>query len=277
MNNPRHPIYIISKGRWDTRLTSKALEKMNVPYHIVVEPQEYDKYAEGIDPKKIYVLPFSNLGQGSIPARNWVWEHSISIGAERHWIMDDNIRDFQRLNKNAKIKVTTGAMFRAAEDFVDRYENVVMSGFNYDYFACARSKVPPYYLNSRIYSCICIRNDLKHRWRGRYNEDTDLSIRALKDGHCLILFNAFLCGKAPTLTMKGGNTDELYKDDGRLKMAQSLVDQHPEIVTVSWKWGRYQHHVNYEPFRLNELIPKKNLVIEKSVNNYGMKLIENKL
>jgi len=95
--NPNYPIYIISKGRWESRLTSKALEKMHVPYHIVVEPQEYKNYAAVIDSKKILVLPFSNLGQGSIPARNWVWEHSISVGAEWHWILDDNIRDFYRL------------------------------------------------------------------------------------------------------------------------------------------------------------------------------------
>jgi hypothetical protein len=50
--NPCYPIYIISKGRWESRLTSKALEKMQVPYHIVVEPQEYDNYASVIDPKK---------------------------------------------------------------------------------------------------------------------------------------------------------------------------------------------------------------------------------
>ena len=30
--NPKHPVYIISKGRWDSRHTSKALEKMNMPY-----------------------------------------------------------------------------------------------------------------------------------------------------------------------------------------------------------------------------------------------------
>ena len=82
--NPEYPMYIISKGRWETRLTSKALERMNVPYHIVVEPQEYELYAAVIDPKKILTLPFSNLGQGSIPARNWVWEHSISVGALKH-------------------------------------------------------------------------------------------------------------------------------------------------------------------------------------------------
>ena len=79
--NPKYPIYIISKSRWESRLTSKALERMKVPYHIVIEPQEYDNYASVIDKTKILTLPFSNLGQGSIPARNWVWEHSISINA----------------------------------------------------------------------------------------------------------------------------------------------------------------------------------------------------
>jgi hypothetical protein len=67
--NPNYPVYIISKGRWETRLTSKALESLRVPYRIVVEPQEYPQYAAVIEPSKILTLPFSNLGQGSIPAR----------------------------------------------------------------------------------------------------------------------------------------------------------------------------------------------------------------
>ena len=103
--NPKYPIYIISKGRSDTRLTSKALEKMNVPYFIVIEPQEYDDYVAVIDASKILILPFSNLGLGGIPARNWVWQHSKSIRAERHWILDDNIDGFIRLNKNKKILI----------------------------------------------------------------------------------------------------------------------------------------------------------------------------
>ena len=80
--NPKYPVYIISKGRWEKHKTSKVLERINVPYHIVVEPQEYQKYSHYISKDKILVLPFKNLGQGSIPARNWVWEHSISIGIE---------------------------------------------------------------------------------------------------------------------------------------------------------------------------------------------------
>jgi len=272
--NPKYPVYIISKSRWESRLTSKSLERMKVPYHIVIEPQEYDNYASVIDKEKIFVLPFSNLGQGSIPARNWVWEHSISIGAKKHWILDDNIYDFYRLNRNSRNIVQTGTIFKCCEDFTDRYENVKISGMNYRFFMVPTEKHPPYYLNTRVYSCILIDNSLSHRWRGRYNEDTDLCIRVLKDGYCTILFNAFLQEKAATMTLKGGNTDELYKDDGRLKMAQSLVDQHPDICTVSWKFGRYQHHVNYDGFKRNKLQLKHNYKIKKRINNYGMILKE---
>jgi len=82
--NPKYPIYIISKGRWESRLTARSLDIINVPYRVVVEPQEYDKYAAVIDPKKLIVTPFSNLGQGSIPVRNFVWEHSINEGHKQH-------------------------------------------------------------------------------------------------------------------------------------------------------------------------------------------------
>jgi hypothetical protein len=128
------------------------------------------------------------------------------------------------------------------------------------------------YLNTRVYSCILLRNDLPYRWRGRYNEDTDLSIRILKDGHCTVLFNAFLAFKQTTMTMKGGNTDDLYQGDGRLAMAQSLVDQHPDVATITEKWGRYQHHVDYRPFRRNKLERKPGLDIPSGTNDYGMVL-----
>ena len=276
--NPKYPVYIISKGRWKVRKTSKEFERIKVPYHIVVEPQEYDNYAAVIDPKKIYTLPFSNLGQGSIPARNWVWEHSVSIGAKRHWILDDNIRCFLRLNNNQQYYVSSGTIFKAAEDFTDRYENIAISGFNYAFLAPqANPQLPVFYLNTRIYSCILIKNDIPYKWRGRYNEDTDLSLRALKDGWCTILFNAFLAHKENTMTMEGGNTDQLYKQDedfdSRLEMAESLQKQHPDVTKVIWRWGRWQHHVNYKPFlKKNKLKLKPGIKIKQGIDNYGMEL-----
>jgi len=275
---PKYPVYIISKGRYESRQTQKAFEKIGMPYKIVVEPQEFDLYAQYIDKEKILVLPFSNLGLGSIPARNWVWEHSIQQGAKRHWIFDDNILAFYRLNNNMKIYVSDPTIFYVIEEFVDRYENIGIAGLNYHTFAQSRVKIPPFRLNTRIYSMILLDNSLQHRWRGRYNEDTDLSIRILKDGLCSVLFNSFLGDKTQTMKMKGGNTDELYKQDetfdGRYEMAKSLQEQHPDIVTITQKWDRWQHHVDYSPFERNKLIFKKDYTIKQGINNFGMKLIE---
>ena len=248
-----YPIYVISKGRWESRLTSKALNKLGIPYSLVIEPQEYEQYASVIAPEKILVLPFSNLGKGSIPARNWVWEHAMKTGASRHWILDDNMDGFYRLNQNLKMKVIEENPFTPLEAFCDQYSNVALAGMQYEFFVTRRSERPPYLLNTRIYSCILIDNALPYRWRGRYNEDTDLSLCVLKGGWCTVLFQCFLCKKMPTMSMDGGNTDELYQEDGRLRMAQSLRDQHPDVVRITEKWGRPQHQVNYKPFRHNKL------------------------
>jgi len=268
--NNKYPIYIVSKGRAKSCLTARTLNKMGTSYKIVIEPQEYNEYSKYILKEKILVLPFSNLGQGSIPARNWIWEHAISINSKKHWILDDNIRYFYRLNKNSKVVIISNIIFKCAEDFTDRFKNVVLSGFNYDYFCASICYYPPYYLNTRIYSCILIKNDLPFRWRGTYNEDTDLSLTALKEGYCTILFNAFLAGKTPTLTMKGGNADILYKADGRRKMAESLKDQHPDVTKIKWKWNRWQHEVNYRKFKRNRLIYCDNIKVEDKINEYGM-------
>lgn len=282
--NPSYPVYIISKGRWELRHTSKFLEFANIPYRIVIEPQEYNEYINaGITADKILTLPFSNLGQGSIPARNWVWEHAISTGAERHWILDDNIRRIDRLHNNKKTMVGDGTVMFAAEQFIDRYQNVALAGFQYSMF-CPSSMAGlkrAFNLNTRIYSFILIQNSLPYRWRGMYNEDTDLSLRALKDGWCTVLFNAFLCEKIPSMALKGGNTDQLYQnvngstmeDDGRYKMAVSLQQQHPDVTTIRRKWGRWQHHVDYRPFRNNRLVIKPNWIVPEGANEYGMQSV----
>jgi len=273
----RYPVFIISKGRYDSNLTAKALDKMNVDYRIVVEPQEEAQYAKTLkDPSKILVTPFSNLGQGSIPVRNFIWQKAVDKGFNKHWCLDDNISYFTRLNRNLGCVVTDGSIFLAMEDFSDRYENMALSGPQYGFFAIAKSTLKPYVSNTRIYSCILVNNNLldsklEERWRGRYNEDTDLSLRVLKAGLGTCLFNAFLQAKAVTMTMKGGNTDELYVDDGRLKMAQSIADQHPDVARVGERFGRFQHVVNYRSFKNNDWLRKAGS-LPSGINNYGMVL-----
>ena len=284
--NPKFPIYIVSKGRWNNGLTYKALEFMKVPYYIIVEKNEYDNYACVIDPSKILITPEKynkeydvfwkdndpRIGAGA--SRNYAWEHSIKNGYDHHWVMDDNLDAFHRLNRNIKAEVTSGTIFKCAEDFVLRYENIAIAGLNYYSFCKSTDKVPPYILNTRIYSCLFIRNDIPYRWRGRYNEDTDLSLRVLKDGWCTLQFNAFLCGKVTTQRMKGGNHEQFYSKDGTLNKSKMLEDMHPDVATVVWKFNRWHHKVNYKSFKNNKLKRKDNLIISKEINEYGMKLIE---
>ena len=276
--NPNFPIFVISKGRWESRLTSKTFERTNIPYRIVIEPQEYDDYVKFIRKEKIIKLPFSNLGQGSIPARNFVWDFAMKEGHKKHWIIDDNIYDFYRFNRNAKNIVEDGTIFKCAEDFVDRYENIMLSGFNYCKFCIASEKYPPYLFNTRIYSTILIDHRLDLRWRGKYNEDTDLSIRTLKLGYCTVQFNAFLSEKATTMRLKGGNTDSIYQNenldyqDGVLEKSKSLQEQHPDVAKVVWRWNRWHHFVDYSVFKRNKPIFKKDIKIPKGIDNYGMKL-----
>jgi hypothetical protein len=288
--NPRYPIYIVSKGRADSRLTSKALESINVPYYIIVERDEYDLYAKVIHPDKILTLPpqyheqyepcdehgrTKPLGPG--PARNFAWDISSLSGYQRHWVMDDNIASFNRLNRNLMVKVTNGAIFAAAEDFTDRYTNLAIAGFNYDFFAKAKEPLPAFVLNTRIYSCLLIDNALPYRWRGRYNEDTDLSLRALKDGYVTCQFNAFLQEKATTQTLKGGNTDAFYAHEGTGPKSEMLKALHPDVSEITWRFNRLHHHVDYKRFKRNKLnrVPHyEQYVRTGAVNDYGMRLTQ---
>ena len=283
--NPKYPLYIVSKGRADSRLTSRALEKMQVPYYIVIEQSDYKDYAEVIDKEKILILNEKYLNEyevldtlgrskstGPGAARNFAWNHSMKNGFAFHWVMDDNITAFYRLNNNLKIKVVSGVFFRAMEDFVERYENVSMAGPNYDFFAKQNQKLPPFIKNTRIYSCNLIKNDTPFKWRGRYNEDTILSLDMLKSGYCTIQFNAFLQGKVKTQVLRGGNSDAFYDKEGTFLKSKMQIDIHPDVSKMVHKFGRVHHHVDYTRFKKTKLIKKKNIKIKKGIYNYGMEL-----
>ncbi len=282
--HPKFPIYIVTKGRWNRNPTSKALSKMGVSFWMIVEESEYENYCNLIDSDRVLILPTEyrknydsfwiddDERTGPGPARNYAWDHSIEQGYTHHWVMDDNIEAFERLNKNKKVKCMDGTIFKVAENFVDRYENVAISGLGYSFFCPEADARPPYKLNTRIYSCLMIRNDIPYRWRGRYNEDTDLSLRALKDGWCTLQFNAFLQSKRATQTVGGGNTSEFYKNEGTMNKSKMLQEMHPDVSEVKWMFNRWHHHVDYSPFRWTKLKLKKGQIIGKGINNFGMSI-----
>lgn len=286
MSNPRAPVYIVSKGRATTGRTWKYLEEMGVPYHVVVEAAERDAYADVLGAERVLVLPQEYLdkydtcdalgdtkSKGPGAARNFAWEHSILTAARWHWVMDDNIKGFYRLNHNMKLHVSDGTIFRAMEDFCARYMNVAMAGPQYHTFAYKNKKWAPFVLNTRIYSCNLIRNDVRYRWRGRYNEDTDLSLRMLKGKWCTVQFNAFLQDKTTTQVMKGGNNADFYEKEGTAPKSEMLVRLHPEVAKLITRWGRTHHYVDYRRFKDVTLVRRPGVEITDGVDEYGMELV----
>jgi len=284
--------------------TSKALTEMGVKHNIVVEPTEVELYQKQIDKYNLacrvveldldYKSKYETCDEfgltkstGPGPARNFAHDHSVKEGHEWHWVMDDNIDGFFRLNNNLKLPCKSPAFWRSMEDFCLRYKNVAMAGPNYFFFAPRKTKQPAFSTNTRIYSCNLIRNDVPFKWRGRYNEDTIISLDMLTAGWCTIQFNAFLQNKLETQKQKGGNTGEFYHKEGKLEKGKKYADQgtylkskmivdvYPNLSKLSEKFSRIHHHVDYSPFKVNKLIRIDNYdkIVSKGINNYGMKLI----
>jgi len=285
---PKYPIYVITKGRWENTLTIDTLEEMGVDFFICVEPKELELYLGNpkVDPNKVLVLPenFSERGEGAVPVRNWVWEHSVQNGHPKHWQLDDNIHHFWRWNENVRHHVKDGVFFRAMEDFSDKWENLGLVGCQYASFVPAILPERKQFIrNTRVYSCILINSELldqrlEERWRGRYNDDTDLSLRVLSTGDlCTVNFHSFLSGKQKSGSMKGGMQD-MYKNHthhGYQVKFDALKEQWGDIVVFSNKKhvdGRPHHVIHYTKLFHQELVLKQGVERTPKINNYNMVL-----
>jgi len=247
-----YPIYIISKGRWDNSLTANSFENAGIDYLIAVEPQEKDNYIKKLGQHRVIELPFSNLGLGSYPARNFCWEHAKNNGYKYHWLFDDNIRGLAKWVNGKKLyydNINDGLKF--VENFTNK-NNIDLSGFEYRYFSTKPPK-QPFKLNTHVYSAMLIKNSLPYRWRLKYNEDVDLCLQILHNKGTTASCLYYLTNKTSTTAkMKGGNQDELYKgNDPRKKLlkAKMLEAVWPQYAKTVIRFNRHHHFVDWKVFQ----------------------------
>ena len=229
---PVFPIFIPSKGRAEKCLTADFLEADDIPFRLVVEPQEFDAYAARYTPAKVLSLPFRNLGS-VVPARNWIKKHATDEGAAFHWQIDDNIRSLREWAGGKRRKCSARMALWTVERFIDRFENVAIAGLRHQAFGDTK----PFSINRQVYCCVLVDNQHEFQWRGKRAEDTDYSLQVLTSGLCTILINAYLIEKASTGKMRGGNTDTVYQGDGKLEMVREMQRRWPRIVTLTRRYG----------------------------------------
>lgn len=248
----KYPIYIISKGRYENLLTAKAFEKSEVDYLIAVEPQEYHLYVKKLGEDRVIKLPFSNLGLGSYPARNFCWEHAKAAGYKYHWLFDDNIAGFARWKDGKKRYIQDQSeAIKYVEVYADKTKFDIL-GFEYHGFSIPIPK-KPFKHNCHVYSALLIKNSLPYRWRLKYNEDVDLCLQVLHNGGTTASCVYYVSNKRSTVSkMKGGNQDELYKGNAREKKilkAKMLEAVWPQYAKTVIRFNRPHHLVDWKVFQ----------------------------
>lgn len=268
---PRYPIFIPSRGRYESNHTARALIKFDVPFRLVVQPDEAELYRAALPNVDILVLPDNNIGL--LRTRLWIRAVSEEEGFDRHWQLDDNMHSFNRLHQGQRIAVDAGVALRVCEDLTDRYSNIGVSGLNYTMFVVNHEQNRVTW-NHKVYSCSLVNNMIPQRWRLAYNDDTDLCLQVLAAGMCTLQLNAFNVQKIRTMMVKGGNTDDLYQANGRLVMAKQLQRAWPRVVTTKRKFGRPQHEVRWGLFKQNHPVLKDQSEWPASMGDYGLKLTQ---
>lgn len=250
----KFPVYIVSKGRAYNPITAKLFDKADINYLIAVEPQEEYDYAKALGKHRLLILPFSNLGLGSYPARNYCWEHAKNNGYEYYWCFDDNIQGFFKWENLKRNKITD---IKKAIKYIENYtikNDICINGFEEPNFSIKPPK-KPFKLNCHVYSAMLIKTNMPYRWRLKYNEDVDLCLQVLHNKGTTASCIYYLADKVATSAkMKGGNQDELYKGNDpkkKLLKAKMLESVWPQYAKTVIRFNRYHHLVDWKVFKKN--------------------------
>lgn len=250
-----YPVYIISKGRYEVTLTADNFEKAGIDYLIAVEPQEYDLYCNKLGANRVLKLPFSNLGLGSYPARNYCWEHAKSKGYKYHWLFDDNIQCFKKWIDGKRKSIEDINLALLFVESYSRKTNIDILGFEEPNFVVKAPK-KAFKNNCHVYSAMLIKNSLHYRWRLKYNEDVDLCLQVLHNGGTTASCVYYMADKVSTsVKQKGGNQTELYQGNApkkNLLKAKMLEAVWPQYAKTVIRFGRHHHLIDWKQFKKNE-------------------------
>ena len=262
---PKYPIYVVSYGRYNLREhTIDALQQMGVEYHICVQEKEKELYEEH---SKKYgwtgkIITSANTHQGSSKQRNTCLEHSKQNGYKKFWLLDDNMTGWYYFNMLMITRINHPYVFTHLEDISDNIkEPVGIISHCYTMDVRANDLRNPLQVNTKNYSSSLIDTDICDdiRFRLQYNEDIDFTLQVLERGIKTIGLNIFLAGKKATKTIKGGNTDSIYKDvehkDEKMKdkfdclygtWKDSSIGKYIEKTNNYHADGRTHHKINWD-------------------------------
>ena len=287
---PAYPICVLTFRRADNNgKTHMYLTKCKINHRLFVQEDEFEKYEEWYDSTYCELVKCPNYnreGMGSTPVRNHILKWGRDNGHKRVWMLDDNIKYYQRLYQGYKCLIESTEIFTQVEMYIMRYENVGAVSHNFSPFVCEGDCRAVMVKNGKCYSSMCLPTDSGIEFRYKHQEDNLLSIEYVCKGYCNLCFNNVLYSKDTSGINKGGNHEEIYKCKGnktdgdgykerfeyfemvlkileiegklKLRKGRTVGDLMKRSETMKSK--KYHARMDYDSLegRKNEIIRKKN-------------------
>lgn len=227
---PKCPIFIPSRGRPSHAYSARSLKGAEVPFKLVIEPQEVESYRAIWSEKQILILPEGH--QGIAYSRQFILDHCRSHGIPRYWQLDDNIRGWMvKLNGNLTI-VPVNYVLSQIEAETESDARIAMAATDYKQFAALTNK--EFTDNTRTYCCVLTRTDtgIDYRAAVEMKEDVDFCLRHLTTGWRTRLYHKFAMDKLTMGKTVIGGLSEKYKAGQDTTAAERLCAYWPGITHV---------------------------------------------
>jgi hypothetical protein len=206
-------IWIPSKGRPNCP-TANLLAKANVPFTVVVEPQDEEKY------KCWPIVTLDRNDGGLVFVRNWIKDRA---GTSWFWMLDDDIENFYHTKNKKNYRVTAHEAIRGAEPFFVENKTIGQASLEYQQYAWSAKKLVTHGGYCDVAVCIHAGRTKMCRFRPEVTlkEDRDFTLQVLANGY----LTARVCKYSFSAPKNGSNAGGLqaeYAVDGR-EAAASLM------------------------------------------------------
>ena len=212
------PVFIPSKGRAGLKGTWDKLKACDIPYTVVVEPQDYALYKK--HHSTVSCLPFDDRGVDFV--RNFILE-TLSPSSGWYWCIDDDIQHFFAIReaerKVEEVDIRTMMGLANPRDALAIQPGTCIIGIEYNQFM--RNLLAhhnPYMVDSYVNICVCINRALMPRgvnhetlrYRFPIREDYDMCLQVITNGGHVFRYRC-VGFAAPSMGQKPGGMTEFYK------------------------------------------------------------------
>ena len=212
----KYPICVLTFKRANkSGKTHMTLTRYKINHYLFVEPSQEEEYKKWYDPTYCTMIvgkeDWSKQNMGSTTVRNAILDFGKELGFDRVWMLDDNIKKYNRYYQGTKNEINSHEIFTHIEEYIKRYDNVGGVSHNFSPFIMEGDLRPCIVKNNKCYSSMLLRTDIDIRFRYKHQEDNLISMEYINKGYCNLCFNSILYDKDTSGTDKGGNREAIYK------------------------------------------------------------------